>query len=149
DCTLIVDAIFGTGLNAPLSGLMETVVADVNGAGIPIVSIDLPSGLSADSPEPIGDSIEAGMTVALAAPKLSLVLPPAETRAGDIVVADIGIPAEVIQSVAGPRVDLLTRASMRDLITPRTPDSHKGDYGHVLVVAGSRGKTGAAHLAAI
>ncbi len=54
-CALIVDAIFGTGLNAPLSGLMETVVADVNGSGIPVVSIDLPSGLSADSPEPIGD----------------------------------------------------------------------------------------------
>jgi ADP-dependent NAD(P)H-hydrate dehydratase / NAD(P)H-hydrate epimerase len=148
ECTLIVDAIFGTGLNAPISGLMETVVADVNGSGIPVVSIDLPSGLSADSHEPIGDSIEAGMTVTLAAPKLSLVLPPAETRAGDIVIADIGIPYDVIQSLEGPRVELLTRAAMRELITPRAPDSHKGDYGHVLVVAGSRGKTGAAHLAA-
>src|SRR3954468_23546194 len=69
DCSLIVDAIFGTGLNAPLSGLLETVIADVNGAGIPVVAIDLPSGLSADSHEPIGDSIEAGMTVTLAAPK--------------------------------------------------------------------------------
>jgi ADP-dependent NAD(P)H-hydrate dehydratase / NAD(P)H-hydrate epimerase len=149
DCTLIVDAIFGTGLNEPLSGLMETVVADVNGAGIPIVSIDLPSGLSADSPEPIGDSIEAGMTVALAAPKLSLVLPPAETRAGDIVIADIGIPSEVIQSLDGPRVEFLTRGAMRELVSPRSADSHKGDYGHVLVVAGSRGKTGAAHLAGV
>ena len=149
DCTLIVDAIFGTGLNAPLSGLMETVVADVNGAGIPIVAIDLPSGLSADSHQPIGDSIEAGMTVTLAAPKLSLVLPPAETRAGDIVIADIGIPQDVIQSLDGPRVDLLTRSAMRELISPRSPDTHKGDYGRVLVVAGSRGKTGAAHLAAV
>src|SRR5688572_23612261 len=148
DCTLIVDAIFGTGLNAPLSGLMETVVADVNGSGIPIVAIDLPSGLSADSHQPMGDSIEAGMTVTLAAPKLSLVLPPAETRAGDIVIADIGIPHDVIQSLDGPRVDLLTRSAMRELITPRSADTHKGDYGRVLVVAGSRGKTGAAHLAA-
>jgi NAD(P)H-hydrate epimerase len=148
-CTLLVDAIFGTGLNAPLSGLMETVVADVNALGIPIVSIDLPSGLSADSHEPIGDSIEAGMTVTLGAPKLPLVLPPAETRAGDIVIADIGIPSEVFDSLEGPRVELLTRAGMRDLITPRVPDSHKGDFGHVLVVAGSRGKTGAAHLAAV
>ena len=64
-CTLIVDAIFGTGLNAPLSGLLETVVADVNASGIPVVAVDLPSGLSADSHEPIGDSIEAGMTVTL------------------------------------------------------------------------------------
>jgi ADP-dependent NAD(P)H-hydrate dehydratase / NAD(P)H-hydrate epimerase len=149
DCTLIVDAIFGTGLNAPLSGLMETVVADVNGSGIPVVAIDLPSGLSADSHELIGDSIEAGVTVTLAAPKLSLVLPPAEMRAGDIVIADIGIPAELIASLEGPRVELLTRAGMRELVAPRTPDTHKGDYGRVLVVAGSRGKTGAAHLAAI
>jgi NAD(P)H-hydrate epimerase len=149
DCTLIVDAIFGTGLNAPVSGLIESVVADVNASGIPVVAIDLPSGLSADSAEPIGPSIEAGLTVTLAAPKLPLVLPPGETRAGDIVIADIGIPGDVLESVDGPRVDLLTRASMRELITPRTPDSHKGDYGRVLVVAGSRGKTGAAHLSAI
>jgi hydroxyethylthiazole kinase-like uncharacterized protein yjeF len=149
DCTLIIDAIFGTGLNAPLSGLMETVVADVNASGIPIVSIDLPSGLSADSHEPIGDSIEAGLTVTLGAPKLPLVLPPAETRAGDIVIADIGIPAEVFESLDGPRVELLTRASARELISPRTPDTHKGDYGRVLLVAGSRGKTGAAYLAAM
>lgn len=149
DCTLIVDAIFGTGLNAPVSGLIESVVADVNASGIPIVAIDLPSGLSADSPEPIGPSIEAGLTVTLAAPKLPLVLPPAEMRAGDIVIADIGIPGEVLESVEGPRVDLLTRGSMRELITPRAADSHKGDYGRVLIVAGSRGKTGAAHLSAI
>jgi NAD(P)H-hydrate epimerase len=70
-------------------------------------------------------------------------------RAGDIVIADIGIPIEVLEAVDGPLVDLLTRASMRELIAPRTPDSHKGDYGRVLVVAGSRGKTGAAHLAGV
>src|SRR5207248_4176942 len=149
DCTLIVDAIFGTGLNAPVSGLMETVVADVNASDIPVVAIDLPSGLSADSAEPIGDSIEASLTVTLAAPKLPLVLPPAETRAGDIVIADIGIPPEVLEAVNGPRVELLTRGGMRELVTPRAPDSHKGDFGRVLVIGGSRGKTGAAHLAAV
>src|SRR5438067_2286464 len=149
DCTLIVDAIFGTGLNAPVSGLIESVVADVNASGIPVVAIDLPSGLSADSAETIGPSIEAGLTVTLAAPKLPLVLPPGETHAGDIVIADIGIPSEVLDSVEGPRVHLLTRGAMRELITPRTPDSHKGDYGRVLIVAGSRGRTGAAHLAAV
>jgi ADP-dependent NAD(P)H-hydrate dehydratase / NAD(P)H-hydrate epimerase len=149
DCALIIDAIFGTGLNAPLSGLLETVVADVNASGIPIVAVDVPSGLSADSHEPIGDSIEAGMTVTLGAPKLALVLPPAENRAGDIVIADIGIPGQVIEALEGPRVELLTRGAMRELIAPRAPDSHKGDFGHVLIVAGSRGKTGAAHLAGI
>src|SRR6202795_750549 len=135
DCTLIVDAIFGTGLNAPLSGLIESVVADVNASGIPVIAIDLPSGLSADSAEPIGPSIEAGLTVTLAAPKLPLVLPPGETRAGDIVIADIGIPADVFEGLDGRKIELLTRASMRELITPRPADSHKGDYGRVLVVA--------------
>jgi NAD(P)H-hydrate epimerase len=149
DCTLIVDAIFGTGLNAPISGFIESVVTDVNESGIPVVSIDLPSGLSADTSDPIGPSIEAGLTVTLAAPKLPLVLPPAEIHAGDIVIADIGIPGDVIEALDGPRVDLLTRSAMRDLVPPRTPDSHKGDYGRVLIVAGSRGKTGAAHLAAV
>ena len=80
---------------------------------------------------------------------MPLVLPPAETRAGDIVIADIGIPGSVIEELEGARVELLTRGAMRELIAPRAPDSHKGDYGHVLVVAGSRGKTGAAHLAGI
>jgi len=149
DCSLIVDAIFGTGLNAPVSGLIESVIADVNASGITVVSIDLPSGLSADSAEPIGASIEADTTVTLGAPKLPLVLPPGETRAGDIVIADIGIPGGVLDAVDGSRVELLTRGGMRELVTPRTPDSHKGDYGRVLIVAGSRGKTGAAHLAAV
>src|SRR4051794_26015521 len=144
DCTLIVDAIFGTGLNAPVSGLIESVIADVNASGIPVVAIDLPSGVSADSHEAIGPAIEAGLTVTLGAPKLPLVLPPAEAFAGDVVIADIGIPSEVIEALDGPRVELLTRASMRELVGPRSSDSHKGDYGHVLVVAGSRGKTGAA-----
>ena len=119
DCALIVDAIFGTGLNAPLSGLMETVVADVNASGIPVVSIDLPSGLSADSPDPIGDSIEADLTVTLAAPKLCLVLPPAETRSGDIVIADIGIPLEVLESLDGPRLGCSERLR---IITPEPFD---------------------------
>jgi NAD(P)H-hydrate epimerase len=148
-CDLIVDAIFGTGLRSPLAGMMETVAADVNASGIPVVAVDLPTGLTADRPEPIGECIHANMTVTLAAPKLPLVLPPGEAFAGNIVVADIGIPPEVIDGVAGPRIELLTREGMREILQPRQSDSHKGDYGHVLVVAGSRGKTGAAHLAAV
>src|SRR3954466_14119412 len=108
DCSLIVDAIFGTGLRAPVSGLIESVIADVNASGITVVSIDLPSGLSADSPEPIGESVQADTTVTLAAPKLPLVLPPGERRAGDIVIADIGLPSGVLDALEGPRVELLT-----------------------------------------
>jgi NAD(P)H-hydrate epimerase len=146
-CTLIVDAIFGTGLSAPLSGMLETVVADVNAAGIPIVAIDLPSGLSADTPQVIGDCIDASMTVTMAAPKLPLVLPPGEGHAGDVVIADIGIPIEVIEGLEGRYVDLLTPEQLRLLIEPRAADAHKGDFGRVTVIAGSVGKTGAAVLA--
>jgi hydroxyethylthiazole kinase-like uncharacterized protein yjeF len=148
DCTLIVDAIFGTGLKTAVSGLIESVIADVNASDIPVVAIDLPSGLSADSADLIGPSIEAALTITLAAPKIPLVLPPAELRAGDIVIADIGIPDEILEGVDGPHLELLTRPAMREVITPRSPDSHKGDFGRVLIVAGSPGKTGAAHLAA-
>src|SRR5262245_16991140 len=148
-CTLIVDAIFGTGLKSPLGGMMETVVADINAAGIPIVAIDLPSGLSADTPHLIGDCIDASMTVTLAAPKLPLVLPPGETHAGDVVIADIGIPSDVLDGLDGPHIELLTPDQLRPLIEPRAADSHKGDFGRVTIVAGSRGKTGAAHLAAM
>ena len=148
DADLVVDALVGTGINAPLSGLYETVVEDVNASGTPVVSIDLPSGLLADTPEPIGPTIDATMTVTLGAPKISLVLPPGEVLSGTLVIADIGIPASVIADLDGPWVELLTKEAMRTLITPRPQDSHKGDYGHVLIVAGSPGKTGAAALAA-
>lgn len=144
---LIVDALFGTGLRTALSGIYETIVADVNELGTPVVSIDLPSGMSADTADLIGDAIEASVTVTLGAPKLPLVLPPAERQAGEVVIADIGIPPEVIDGLDGPWVELMTRESMRAIVTPRAHDSHKGDFGRVLIVAGSRGKTGAAALA--
>ena len=89
------------------------------------------------------------MTVALAAPKLPLVLPPGEAQAGEVVVADIGVPIEVIEGLDGPRVDLMTREDLQVLLEPRATDAHKGDFGRVLLVAGSRGKTGAAYLAAM
>src|SRR3954453_12272926 len=143
---VIVDALFGTGLKTPLQGMLETFVADINGSGIPVVAVDLPSGMSADTADLIGDAVEAAVTVTLGAPKLPLVLPPAEMQAGDIIIADIGIPDEVFDAVEGSRIELLTRAQMRPYVQPRPLDSHKGDYGHVLVIAGAQGRSGAAHL---
>src|SRR3954449_1652428 len=148
ECDLIVDAIVGTGFHGPLTGLLETVVADVNGLGAPVVAIDLPTGVSADSHELTGEAIEASMTVTLAAPKVPLILPPADAYGGDLVIADIGIPGSVIDELEGPWLELLTRERMRELIPARAADSHKGDFGRVLVIAGSIGRTGAAHLAA-
>jgi len=148
DCELIVDAIVGTGFHGPVTGLLETVIADVNGLGVPIVAIDLPSGVSADSHEVDGEAIEASMTVTLAAPKVPLILPPADAYGGDLVIADIGIPTSVVDELDGPWLELLTRERMRELVPARAADSHKGDFGRVLVIAGSTGRTGAAHLAA-
>ena len=145
-CDLVVDAIFGTGLKDRLSGVLETLVADINGSGLPVVSVDLPTGLSADTHQLPGEAVDATLTVTLAAPKLPLLMPPAEARAGDVVIADIGIPSSVIESVEGPWCEALTREEMRELIPPREPGSHKGDFGRVQVIAGSVGKAGAAHL---
>ena len=149
ECDLIVDAILGTGFRGRLSGLLETVVADINSLGLPVIAIDLPTGLSADSAVVESKAIEASMTVTLGAPKIPLVFPPADTLAGDLVIADIGIPYPVFDELEGPYLELLTRERMRELVPARAPDSHKGDFGRVLVVAGSMGRTGAAHLAAL
>ena len=149
DSDLIVDALFGTGLTEPVTGLVETIIADVNASPRPVVSIDLPSGVLADRWDVSGPAIDAALTVTLGAPKLPLVLPPAEALTGHLVIGEIGIPRAVIEELPGPWVELLTKEKMRALVEPRSQDSHKGDYGRVVIVAGSRGRTGAAHLAAM
>ena len=147
--SVVVDALFGTGLNRPLTGLLGVVVRDVNDAGVPVVAIDLPSGLVGDAPPgpKSGPFLRAAVTVTLAAPKLPLALAP--TCAGTLVVADIGIPAGVIAALDGPRTELLEAAALRARLPRRAPDAHKGDFGRVTIVAGALGKTGAAQLAGL
>ena len=146
---LVVDALAGTGVVPPLTGPTAAVVRDLNASGRPIVAIDLPSGLSADRSDLEGDAIQAVLTVTLAAPKISLMEPRGASRAGRVVVADIGIPSSIVDALEGPNVELLTQAFVRARLTPRPRDAHKGDFGHVLVVGGSRGKTGAPSLSAM
>jgi NAD(P)H-hydrate epimerase len=145
---IVVDAIFGTGLHTPLTGLYETIAQDLNASDVPVVAVDLPSGLSADDCVLIGPAVQATLTVTFGAPKLPLMLPPAEAVAGSVVVAEIGIPRTIIDGLPGPRIERIMRENLRELVSDRPADSHKGQFGHVLIVAGSRGKTGAAHLAA-
>jgi ADP-dependent NAD(P)H-hydrate dehydratase / NAD(P)H-hydrate epimerase len=146
---VIVDAIFGTGLKRPLEGVLQTIVADLNASGVPVVAIDLPSGLSADTHKLLGEAVRAMTTVTLGAPKVPLILPPASRFCGQVIVADIGIPTPVIDGIDGPRLEIITRGELTEHVSPRDEESHKGDFGRVLVVAGSLGKTGAAHLAAM
>ena len=145
---IIVDAILGTGLSAPVTGLLETIIADINAAPKPVVAIDLPTGVNADVTQVPGPAIDATLTVTLGAPKVALVLPPSERLVGSLVIADIGIPRAVMDSLDGPWLELITREQLRGLVLPRVAETQKGDYGRVLLVAGSRGKTGAAYLAA-
>lgn len=144
--TIIVDALFGTGLQDPLAGLFARVVEDINAAEAFVLAVDVPSGLSADTAEIIGPCVRADLTVALAAPKIAHVFPPAEECVGELVIAPIGIPAGMFDDPA-LRLELLLPPMVAPLFAKRTPAAHKGTFGHLLAVAGSLGKTGAAGLA--
>jgi len=143
---LLVDAILGTGMKNEVRGFYADAITLMNAAGVPIVAVDIPSGLHTDRGIPLGLSIQAEMTVTLGYPKLGEVIYPGLNYVGDLVVADIGIDPRAVAEVA-PKAELLEREEIRWLVPAREPDTHKGTYGHLLVVAGSRGKTGAAILA--
>lgn len=144
---LAVDALFGTGLARPLTGYFAAVIEGFNRLRIPRIAVDLPSGLNGSSPEIMGPHAQVDLTVTFAAPKLPHCFLPAADAVGEVVVADLGIPGELVER-AGGDLHLLTREGLADHLVTRAPESHKGDFGHVLVVAGSSGKAGAAILAA-
>jgi hydroxyethylthiazole kinase-like uncharacterized protein yjeF len=145
---LLVDAIFGTGLNAPVKGVAASAIALMNASSRPIVAIDLPSGLDADTGTVLGTAVTATLTVTLARPKRGLYLGVGPNYAGVICVADIGIPADLIATAKIP-VTLLDAASIRSLLPVRHRAAHKGTFGHAGLIAGSAGKTGAAAMAAM
>ncbi len=142
----VVDAIFGTGLNAEVRGLARRVIEAVNSLGAPIVAIDIASGVNADSGAVMGAAIKASLTVTFGYAKYGHASYPGAGLAGDLEIAEIGFAPAAIGEVA-PRGRLIEAADAAALLHPRTLDSHKGTYGHPLIVAGSRGKSGAAILA--
>jgi NAD(P)H-hydrate epimerase len=143
---VVVDALFGTGLDRPLDGRLLDVVRLVNNAGLPVVAIDIPSGLQASLATPAGESIAAALTVTFAAPKVAHVLPPACYRCGDVAVAEIGIPPWVLDDQA--LLGLLEAEDVSGWLPQRAPDAHKGRFGHLVIVAGREGRAGAAALGA-
>lgn len=146
---IVVDALLGTGLTKPLEGFLLDVVRDLNALpGAIRVAVDLPSGLSADTGETIGESVSANASVTFTAPKYAHVFPPACERVGEWHVVQIGTPPEALEADPELFLELTGREDVAWLSAPRKMDSHKGTYGHVLIVAGSVGKTGAAALAA-
>jgi NAD(P)H-hydrate epimerase len=144
---VVVDALFGTGLTRPLSATTAAIVRAIEESRRLVVSADVPSGLSSDSGKQIGPAVRAHRTVAFGAPKLCHVLYPARAHCGELTVADIGIPIEEIWK-RERHLCLLQEEDVARKLPRRRADSNKGDHGRVAIVAGSRGKAGAAILAA-
>jgi len=144
---VVVDAILGTGSAGGARGFFGTVITAVNERARRVVAVDIPSGMNADSTKVEGVVLRAHRTYTLCRPKLPLVLGETAELAGRWVVIPIGIPDAAVASV-GATLDWLDSDAMRGILPPRAPADHKGTFGHLLVVAGSRGQSGAAVLAA-
>lgn len=138
-----VDALFGTGLNRPLSGYPEELVHSINLSSEFTASMDIPSGLCGDTWLVIGTAIDADLTVTFARPKFPHVMYPARKLCGEVIIVDISIPDFAI---SGCHTYLLTPDNL-PVVTPREPDSHKGNFGHAVVIGGSLGKSGALLMA--
>jgi NAD(P)H-hydrate epimerase len=147
DADVVVDALFGTGLNRAPSGIHAEVIRSMNELALPIVAVDLPSGANASSAVPFDPCVQAAVTVTFAAPKLCHVFEPAAMQCGEVIVADISIPGAAVGD-ENVTLSLTTPGDVRPHLGPRLADTHKGTYGHVAIVAGSLGRSGAAVLCA-
>lgn len=145
-CDLLVDALFGTGLKRPTTDHWQQLIALANSLPAPKVAVDIASGIDADNGQVLGIAIRADSTCTYGCAKPGHFLEPGRSHCGELTVIDIGIPPAVIEKTA-IRQRLLTAATIRDWLPQRTADHHKGTAGHLLLLAGSRGKTGAALLA--
>lgn len=143
--SVVIDALFGSGLSRPVIGFTALVIQYVNQVNALRIAVDLPSGLMVDCPVD-GAVVNADLTLTFQTEKLSLLLPETGSFAGDLEVLDIGLNTDYEQSIDSP-FTMLERSDVAALRIPRRKFSHKGHYGHVLVVAGSQGKMGAAVLA--
>jgi len=143
---VIVDALLGTGLNAPVDGLHAAIIDAINATDVPVLAVDIASGLSADTGRPLGTAVRATVTATFGHPKVGQLFHPGIAHTGTLEVVDIGLPPEGVESL-GATTHLLEPRTMGALLPRRARHAHKGTFGHVLVVAGSRGKTGAALLA--
>lgn len=144
---VVIDALLGTGINKPVTSPMSEVISFLNRSSAPVVSVDIPTGISSDTGQVYGEAVEADYTITFGLPKIGHILHPGARYTGRLFVEDIGFPKELLET-EDISAELVERGDVEALLPRRRPDSHKGTYGHVLVVAGSRGKTGAAIMAA-
>jgi NAD(P)H-hydrate epimerase len=144
---ILIDALLGTGLSSVVTGTYREAIDVINSAGKPVIAVDIPSGLQADTGAILGRAIRATLTVTCGLPKLGLYVNEGIDQAGIVRVVDIGIPSAYVDAIES-RTLLLTSDSAFRSLPERTPSSHKGTFGHAGIIAGSVGKTGAAALAA-
>lgn len=143
---LIVDALLGTGLNAPVEGRWREAIAQINAANTPVLAADIPSGLNADSGKVEGLAVHADMTACFIGLKRGMFTAAGPDHCGHRLFSDLGVPAEVYGHLPDP-VRRLDYALVENTLRARPRDSHKGDFGHVLVIGGDHGMAGAARLA--
>lgn len=143
---LIVDALIGTGLCSEVTGIYLEAIDLINTSRRPVLSVDIPSGIDGTTGQVLGTAVHACITVTFASAKLGHVLFPGAEQTGRLVIADIGIPAELMKAASG--YDFLNIETIRPMLHRRDRQAHKGHFGHCLIIAGSTGKTGAAALSA-
>jgi ADP-dependent NAD(P)H-hydrate dehydratase / NAD(P)H-hydrate epimerase len=144
---ILIDALLGTGLSSVVTGTYREAIELINSAGKPVIAVDIPSGLHADTGAILGQAIRATLTITCGLPKLGLYVDAGIDQAGVIRVVDIGIPPTYVDAIES-RTLLLTSDSAFQSLPERAPSAHKGIFGHAGIIAGSVGKTGAAALAA-
>ena len=144
---LFIDAILGTGLNSDIKGFFKDAIELINSSQHPVFSVDIPSGLNSDTGQPLGVAVRADATATFAFAKAGHILYPGNRYTGDLEVIDIGIP-KFIAREKGIKLFLIEKKDIAACFNPRKFQSHKGSYGHLLVIGGSTGKTGAASLCA-
>ena len=148
NATLVIDALLGTGIAGPATGRMLDGIHAINGEFplAKVVAVDMPSGMPSDPGIEAGEIARADYTVTFTAPKVAQVIPPGCDRVGKLVVGGIGSRAEFFEGI---KLEVIEPAMFGALLAPRPPSGHKGTFGHVLAIAGSRGKTGAAAMTGI
>ncbi|MGB8658490.1 MAG: NAD(P)H-hydrate dehydratase [Candidatus Zixiibacteriota bacterium] len=148
DADLIVDALFGTGFDGEITGYVRNIVEGINSSNIPILSVDIPSGLHADTGQFTGACVKADRTVTMALPKIGHFFFPGKEMSGKVSVVDIGVPPHVVEE-ENVKLNLITQEEVRQMIPRRPGDAYKGTCGRVVLIAGSTGLTGAASLASL
>lgn len=142
---LFIDAILGTGLNSDVQGFFKEVIELLNATACPVFSVDIPSGLNSDTGKPMGTAIKAAATATFAFAKVGHILYPGNIHTGDLEIIDIGIPL-LVSDTENLSLSMLEKKDIAAKFSPREFNTHKGSFGHLLVIAGSEGKTGAAAL---